>query len=360
MWELKPVSDGYVFFIRRSSYQMLEALAEKANVDLALQGQKGLPYFLKEHKKRKILFFSMCLCGLMILSLSQFLWEITVSESDILKYVTDNYYHIGTLKYQIDCDALEDHLREDYAEIAWASCSIQGTRLHIEIKETLDRKTKQNPKKPCDIVANKSGIITKMAVKSGTPLVSVGDSVKSGTTLISGLIYYYSDDFTVTQTDKIKADGEIVMRTKEVYNNSIPMEYYEKLITGKKKSIKNLYFGQNHTNVVTKRRSLKIGKSFYLPIGITMQITERYRPKKKILTKKEAQLKLKKQLERYLMKKAKAGAKIVHCEGNYKKKNNRYEVKASIIKEESVGKIRNIKKLTKKQEEMITPTTAQQ
>ena len=34
-------------FIRRSSYQMLEALAEKANVDLALQGQKGLPYFLK-------------------------------------------------------------------------------------------------------------------------------------------------------------------------------------------------------------------------------------------------------------------------------------------------------------------------
>ena len=231
LWELKPVSDGYVFFIRRSSYQMLEALAEKANVDLALQGQKGLPYFLKEHKKRKILFFSMCLCGLMILSLSQFLWEITVSggevysESDILKYVTDNYYHIGTLKYQIDCDALEDHLREDYAEIAWASCSIQGTRLHIEIKETLDRKTKQNPKKPCDIVANKSGIITKMAVKSGTPLVSVGDSVKSGTTLISGLIYYYSDDFTVTQTDKIKADGEIVMRTKEVYNNSIPMEY---------------------------------------------------------------------------------------------------------------------------------------
>ena len=51
-----------------------------------------------------------------------------------------------------------------------------------------------------------------------------------------------------------------------------------------------------------------------------MQITERYRPKKKILTKKEAQLKLKKQLERYLMKKAKAGAKIVHCEGNYKKR----------------------------------------
>ena len=79
---------------------MLEALAEKANVDLTLLEQKGLPYFLKEHKKRKILFLSMCLCGIMIISMSQFIWEITVSggevysESDILKYVKDNYSHI--------------------------------------------------------------------------------------------------------------------------------------------------------------------------------------------------------------------------------------------------------------------------
>lgn len=377
LWELKPVSDGYVFCIRRSAYPMLETLAQKANVELTLQGQKGLPYFLKEHRKRKILFFSIFLCALMIFSFSQFLWVITVSggevysESDILKYVTDNYYHLGTLKYQIDCDALEDHLREDYDEIAWVSCSLQGTRLHIELKETLDRKTKQNPKKPCDIVANKSGIVTKMAVKSGTPLVNTGDSVKKGTTLISGLIYYYSDDFTVTQTDKIKADGEIIMRTKEVYENSVPIEYYEKMIIDTKKSIKNLYFGQyqfdfpakkrqNHTNIVTKRRSLKIGTAFYLPIGVTTQTIEKYQPKKKILTKQEARLKLKKQLEHYLTKKTKEGVKIVHCEGDYTKKNNRYEVRASIIKEESVGKIRNIKKLTKKQEEMIAPTTAQQ
>ena len=137
-----------------------------------------------------------------------------------------------------------------------------------------------------------------MAVKKWNTACKCWGQCQKRNNLISGLIYYYSDDFTVTQTDKIKADGEIVMRTKEVYNNSIPMEYYEKLITGKKKSIKNLYFGQyqfdfpekkrqDHTNVMTKRRSLKIGKSFYLPIGITMQITERYRPKKKILTKKK-------------------------------------------------------------------------
>ena len=377
LWNLAPTKDGYAFFIKKSMERSVEVLAKKANVELILKSQKGLPYFFKEHKKRKVLFACMILCAMIIFGFSQFIWEITVSggevysESEILKYVTDHFYHLGTLKFQVDCNELEEHLREDYEEIAWVSCSVQGTRLHIDLKETLDRKTKQNPKKPCDIIANKSGIITKMAVKSGTPLVNVGDSIKKGSTLISGLIYYYSDDFTVTQTDQIKADGQIIMRTKEVYYDQIPVRYYEKKITKRKKQIKQIYIGsyqinfpqksrKEHTNLVVDRKALRIGRSFYLPIGMTIQTTEDYVPKEKILSKKEAHIKLKMQLEKYLFKEKKKGVKIVHCEGVYKKKKNQYELKASIIKEESVGKIRNIKKLTKKQEEMIAPTTAQQ
>ena len=53
----KPVSDGYAFYIRKSAYQTLVTLAQKANVELTLQKQRGLPYFLKEHRNRKILFF---------------------------------------------------------------------------------------------------------------------------------------------------------------------------------------------------------------------------------------------------------------------------------------------------------------
>ena len=87
LWELKPVSDGYVFFIRRSAYQMLAALAQKANVELTLQGQKGLPYFLKEHRKRKILFFSIFLCAMMILSFSQFYGRSRFQEEKYIQKV---------------------------------------------------------------------------------------------------------------------------------------------------------------------------------------------------------------------------------------------------------------------------------
>lgn len=376
LWDLKASGKGYHFFIRKKSGEELENLAKKTNIQIKLLGRSGLPFFLLEHRKRKVLFFSVFMALLAMFSLSQFIWEITVSgcevysESDILKYVTTNYYKAGTYKRKIDCNQLEEHLREDYEEIAWVSCSVQGTRLHVEIKETLDRKTKQNPKKPCDIVANKSGTVTEVIVKSGTPLVSVGDKIKKGSTLISGLIYYYSDDFQVTETDKIKADGEIRMQTREAYKETIPMEFYEKKITRKKKKIKSIYLGgyewkfpqeelKNHMNVVEEKYPLKLGTSFYLPTGIYMRTYQSYESVKKAYTPKQAQEKLKTRLQQYLKKKKQKGIKIIRCHVEYEKKGNNYMVSGTVIQEEKVGKIRNIRALTKKQEEKITPTTAQ-
>lgn len=377
LWDLKPSGKGYSFFIRKKAYTTLENLAEKTHIHITLLGRYGLPFFLLEHRKRKAFFFSIFMGFFMIFVLSQFIWEVTVSgsevysESDILKYVMTNYYKPGTYKGNVDCNQLEEHLREDYEDIAWVSCSLQGTRLHIEIKETLDRKTKQNPKKPCDIVANRSGIITGLSVKSGTPLVSVGDKVKKGVTLISGLIYYYSDDFQVTETDRIRADGEITMKTKEVYKESIPMEYYEKKLKKKKKRIKSIYAGtyewnfsekkvDEHTNIIEKKYPLKIGSSLYLPLGTYVRTYQTYDTVKKNYTEKQAKEKLEKRLEKYIQKREKKGIKILHHEISYEKKGNSYTAFGTILLEEKVGKIRNIKALTKEQEQKITPTTAQQ
>lgn len=377
LWDLKASGKGYQFFIRKRSGKSLENLAEKTKIQMKLLGRYGLPFFLLEHRKRKILFFSIFMAFMAMFTMSQFIWEITVSgcevysESAILKYVTTNYYKAGIYKKKIDCNQLEEHLREDYEEIAWVSCSLQGTRLHVEIKETLDRKTKQNPKKPCDIVANKSGTVTGVTVKSGTPLVSQGDKIKKGSTLISGLIYYYSDDFQVTETDKIKADGEITMQTRESYKETIPMEYYEKKVTKTEKKLKSIYVGdyqwklpqkalKSHVNVIEKKYPIKIGASFYLPVGIYRRTYQSYDAEKKTDTNQQAEAKLKARLEKYIKEKKAKGIKIVRCHVEYEKKGNHYTASGTIIQEEKVGKIRNIRALTKKQEEKITPTTAQQ
>ena len=85
------------------------------------------------------------------------------------------------------------------------------------------------------------------------------------------------------------------------------MEYYEKADHRQEKDASKIYILDSINSIfhrkakdriiqmlVTKRRSLKIGKSFYLPIGITMQITERYQAKEENLDKKRSTVKIKK------------------------------------------------------------------
>lgn len=377
LWNLHPKHGGYRFFIRKSRNDELRSLAQKTGVQIRLVQKTGFP-FLWEKKKGGKIFFATSLLGItLFFILSRFIWEITVdgneiySKEEILKYVTTNFYHTGMPIRKVNCNLLEEHLREDYDEIAWVSCSIQGTRLHIEIKETLDRKTKQNSKQPCDIIANKSGKITEFSVRSGTPLVSAGDYIKKGTTLISGLIYYYSDDYQVTETDKIKADGDIVMRTVETYKETIPMEQYEKKFEEESKKIKSIYAGEyewmlpqpkkkEHTDVIEKKYPFKIWKSLYFPVGIYVRTYRTYRSKRHIYTDAQAKAKLENRFQKYLKKREKRGIRIIRHNISYKKSGNYYVASGKIIQEEKVGKIRNIRSLTKEQERKIAPTTALQ
>ena len=63
----------------------------------------------------------------------------------------------------------------------WVSASIDGSRLKIQIKENEDTfQEVQKEEKPCDLIAEQDGVITKMVTRSGVPMVHVGDQVKKG------------------------------------------------------------------------------------------------------------------------------------------------------------------------------------
>ena len=207
-----------------------------------------------------------------------------------------------------------------------------------------------------------------MSVKSGTPLVQVGDKVKKGDTLISGMIYYYSDDYQVTETSKIKADGQIILRTKEDYKETIPIATYEKKFISKSTRVESIQLlnwqlklpikeQKGDYDVLGEKKLLHIG-DLYFPIGITTKKFEGYEPKRRVLTEAQAQNKLKKRLSAYVNDKKKKGIKVIKTNIQYERQGNDYIAKGTIDVEEPVGKIRNIKSLTKKQVEKITPTTA--
>ena len=91
---------------------------------------------------------------------------------------------IGKRKKTINTKEVINNMRLKRDDISWMSLDLKGTNVIITIVES-DKKPKIIDKKAyCNIVANQSGIITKITADTGTALVKVGDIVKEGDVLI--------------------------------------------------------------------------------------------------------------------------------------------------------------------------------
>lgn len=376
VWNLVRKDGNYVCCMTRKGFEKSGQLQEKTNTKIEVLRKGGLPFFLCKYRKRKLFLLGAIVCLFLLFGLSQFIWEIHISgnatytKEDITKYIENEYVHLGTPKFKVNCAKLEEQLRQEYEEIAWVSCSVEGCRLSVQIKETLDKNTKNTSSSPCDIVALKSGTITSIVTQNGTPLCKKGDKVKKGETLITGNIYIYSDSNEVLETHQVIADGEIWAKTKVSYTCAFSRSYYEKDYKKKKSYTYALIFcgsklplmpeikQKEGMDQLTERYPWKIGKTFYLPVCLERTTTRRYTPVRKEYGKREAYEKAEEKIQKKVQTFEKKGIKVLDQQIEIKVTDEKCQAKGYFILEEPIGKIRSIEPLTEKQEKKIRPTEA--
>lgn len=117
----------------------------------------------------------------LLYGMSLFIWNIHVegnellSEQTILSYLEQEQVVHGMAKRQVHGEQIEEKLRKHFPEITWVSAEIKGTRLIVHIKENEDVKVDEpKAQEPVNLVAEKSGTIVSMIVRSGTPAVEEG------------------------------------------------------------------------------------------------------------------------------------------------------------------------------------------
>ena len=133
--------------------------------------------------------------------MSNFIWNIDItgnteiSKEEILKTLSENGLDIGISKRKINITDISNRVRLNRDDIAWIGISIQGTNAIVEIKETSKAPEIIKEDEFCNIVSNKSGMITKINVQNGTAVAKVGDIVREGDLLVNrifrGSIYRY-------------------------------------------------------------------------------------------------------------------------------------------------------------------------
>ena len=172
---------------------------------------------------------------------------------------------------------------------------IEGTNVKVKIVKAKEEPEIINNNEYCDIVAKKSGTITKIIAQNGTAVVNEGDKVNVGDILIKGIMEgKYTEPRRVHSLGIIEAEINYE-KTKEVFfekdeyietgkqENKYELNYKNKKI----KLYKNLSTFEFYKTEYTSKK-LRLLENFYLPISITKIINKEQTKELKKYTLNEA------------------------------------------------------------------------
>lgn len=289
-----------------SDFRQMKPAARKAGVSLRIRGRAGLPFFLYRRRKRKLLGAGILFFFLFLYGMTFFIWDISFegnhrfTDQTLLRFMKTLPVDYGMVKEKISCEELEAALRNEFTEITWVSAQITGTRLIIRIKENEGILSPKSPDTtPCDLVAERDGVVTRTVVRSGVPQVKAKDVVEAGTVLVSGTIPIYDDFDTLVNSHQVRADGEIYAETIHTFTKKIPTGAIRRARTGQTRFGvfinmlgRQFHFlapgkGDSDWEYVTEQHQLKLFDDFYLPVYVTWVTAYEYVPYEHLYSREE-------------------------------------------------------------------------
>lgn len=332
IWNLQPeAGGGFRFCISRRGLAAAEAYVQRTHCTLTVQRRCGLPFFMQMHKARKMFLIGMLLSILLLWQCSGYVWRIEVcgteqlSEDMIRTWLDEKEQSFGTKKTKIDCAALEAALREEFSVVAWTSVRLSGTCLTVDIKERLSEQAADTlpSDDACDLVASEQAEISSICTRSGTPLVSAGDTVSEGAVLISGRLDILDDNGEVSQYRYVTADGDVTGIVERSYEATLPRACQKKVYTGEVRTTRELWIGALRIPLSGKAASFdacetlvtdhqaELLEHLYLPVHLYVTTQKPYVYEPYVYTKQEVEAHARAGWESFLEKFTQKGIPII-------------------------------------------------
>lgn len=192
LWGVKKLDDCLIVWITPADFFRIRPIVRKSKMRVKVINYYGLPFLLKQLKKRKMLWCGAVGFIMAIYLLSSYIWFIdiigikSVSQAEIMDIVGRHGLYIGASQNEILVKEIEKEIILKVPEIAWVGVRFTGTRAIVEIVEKVMPAAED--KSAGDLVASKSGIVTECIPLAGEKMVKVGDQVKEGDVLIRGIV----------------------------------------------------------------------------------------------------------------------------------------------------------------------------
>lgn len=340
IWNLSACGNSYEMNLWVKDFKKLRHISHKTSTKIIIVKKYGLPFYLFNHRRRKLFFSGILISLILFFLMSGYVWDIEIrgthtrTEEVIRQFLKEKQVNTGMRRSDIDCDRIVKDIRKEYDDIIWVSASTEGTRLIIQIKENEDvpAGNERNPDNDLntdtdsgtDLISQYSGDIVRIITRKGISKVQEGTSVNSGDILVSGQIPIFNDAKEITGYEHCHADADVFIQTQISYHNTISRNYIKKMSV-RRPSLFHFYLRigkyrlspffiwtpYSHYSVNTKESQIKILDHFYLPLYIGIVRQTPYEPVTKKYTDQQIQDKLNRYFLRYCEDLDKKGVEII-------------------------------------------------
>lgn len=229
---LQKDGEDVLFTLYAKDYKKLHKIKQRTHARVKLAEKSGFPFRFRRMLRRPGLLLGTALGVALMLFLSGFYWEMTISgedipyaESEILAAAKRVGVYIGAPR-STDTALASVALLEELPELSWASFNTEGCTVQLELRTSVTKAEGAEHDGTGDIVASRAGLIHSITAQNGTVLVKVGSACAAGQVLVSGITQVgdpYDPEYNPVRCFYTRARAEILAETQRTFTAFCPL-----------------------------------------------------------------------------------------------------------------------------------------
>lgn len=222
VWDIRRQEFTLRCRVFASDYRALRPLARKARVRMRVAAKRGLVFWGRHAGMRSSLLVSLAVFAAVLQLLSSRVWVLriegnrTVPDQAIYDVLAPLGVRVGTPFSEADLPSLRLTALQQLPSLTWLAVNQQGGILTVSVTERNETPPPET-NTPANVVSARDGTVLRINVRTGQAMVKVGDAVRSGDLLISGVT-----DSRVGAHLK-HAQGTVTARTSRTLTVSVPL-----------------------------------------------------------------------------------------------------------------------------------------
>lgn len=303
LWKMKGSRHLISFSAKYSDLPLAERLAQKSGCELSVIRHCGLPVLSRKYKSRLGLLIGLIIGSLVCAVMSGYIWTVEIAcpdcinEYEIRQELRELGFYEGC-RYDYDrISGIEDEMMIRDGRISWLSINVAGCSAVVDIspKTKIDSdRSKKTKTLVSNMLSDCDGTVTRISVRSGQAAVRVGDGIRKGSLLVSG-IAELPDGSNVLYD----SDGEVYAKTEQTLSLFLPKSTASSEVCGQEAVRRSIsFFGLTiPLSLTTEPKdghfTVSDPREFYLcghiiPIGLDEEHFIPYKRKDILLSKEDA------------------------------------------------------------------------